>query len=72
MASNEDLNMKAKKAGTFLYILFVSNVLFTIYPGWDLASQYRGSGYDTTWGLSTNNFRHPKPPQTLPVLNRQY
>ena len=72
MASNEDLNMKAKKAGTFLYILFVSNVLFTIYPGWDIASQCRGSGYDTTWGQSANNFRHPKPPQTLSVFNRQY
>ena len=31
MASNEDLNMKAKKVRTFLYILFIPNFLFMIY-----------------------------------------
>ena len=42
-----------------LPVLSVSNFLFTIYPGWDLAQQCRGPGFDTTQGLSANNFRHP-------------
>ena len=36
MASNEDRNMNQKSEN--LLALFVSNVLFTIYPGWDIAS----------------------------------